>query len=30
MIAKLDDGDVLITIGLLVPTVDAAKLQPPV
>ena len=29
MIAKLDDGDVLITVGLLVPTVDAVKLRPP-
>ncbi len=29
MIAKLDDGDVLITLGLLVPTVDDAKLRPP-
>ncbi|MEQ1874328.1 MAG: hypothetical protein ABL953_11425 [Ilumatobacteraceae bacterium] len=29
LIAKLDDGDVLITLGLLVPTVDNAKLQPP-
>ena len=28
MIAKLDDGDVLITLGLLVPTVDAAKFVP--
>ncbi|MCE9623626.1 MAG: hypothetical protein K8R99_14910 [Actinomycetia bacterium] len=29
MIAKLDDGDVTITLGLLVPTVDGAKFQPP-
>ena len=27
LIAKLDDGDVLITLGLLEPTVDAAKLH---
>ena len=29
LIAKLDDGDVLITLGLLEPTVDAAKLRLP-
>ena len=29
LIAKLDDGDVLITLGLLEPTVDAAKLHVP-
>jgi hypothetical protein len=29
MIAKLDDGDVLITLGLFVPTVDAARLHVP-
>ena len=29
MIAKLDDGDVLITLGLLVTTVDGAKFVPP-
>ena len=29
MIAKLDDGDVLITLGLLVPNVDPAVLEPP-
>lgn len=30
LIAMLDDGDVLITLGLLEPTADNAKLQPPV
>lgn len=30
MIAKLDDGDVLITLGLLATTADPAKLRPPV
>lgn len=29
LVAKLDDGDVLITLGLLVPTVEDAKLLPP-
>jgi len=29
MIAKLDDGDVLITLGLLVTTVDGSKFIPP-
>lgn len=29
LIAMLDDGDVLITLGLLVPTVDNARMQPP-
>lgn len=29
MIAKLDDGDVLITLGLLVPTADSTKLAAP-
>lgn len=29
LIAKLDDGDVLITLGLFVPTVDNAKFLPP-
>ena len=29
MLAKLDDGDVLITLGLLVPSVDEARLQVP-
>lgn len=29
LIAKLDDGDVLITLGLLEPTVDETKLQLP-
>ena len=29
MIAKLDDGDVLITLGLLVTTVEGAKFVPP-
>ncbi|MBI4884702.1 MAG: hypothetical protein HY826_11695 [Actinobacteria bacterium] len=28
MIAKLDDGDVLIVLGLLTPTVDPARLEP--
>ena len=30
LLAKLDDGDVLVTLGLFVPTVDNAKFLPPV